>query len=87
MGCTFPDIDVTCDNWSATGGGSFTWHNNNSTAATISQDGSNTWPFVNFASGSSVSGNSTKACQMTTGANTYSYKVDGNVKHVIITGR
>lgn len=87
MGCTVPNIDVTCDNWSATTGASFTWHNNISATAVISRDGNNPWPFgSNFGSGSSIPAGQNSNWQLAMlSAGGHSYQVNGAVKHVVIS--
>jgi len=82
--------DVCSDNWSGSANEDFEWVNGTSAAVDIKQDGSNTWPFQNFASGSSVPVG-TQSCQLIGTKGTYTYKVEGgcpqlgNPKTVIIT--
>ena len=85
MGCTWPNIDVDCDNWNGTAGGSFTFVNNLSVVANITQDGTNPWPFTGCSAGMSIPVGQNGSCSCGTSGG--SYKVNGNVKHVIITAR
>jgi len=78
------DIDVGADNWEGSASGTFNWNNTTNTAASITQNGSNTWPFTSGPP-ISVSGGAKQSCQLIGTSGSYSYKSNGNPRTVVIT--